>query len=168
MFNKKKLFIPVLLLPLLFSAGCKMGHQGESKRNDNTVRNVSYKNTTNNTVNRHPANNKMTVAKKAAKKVAALKEIKDANVIVTGNSAFVAVVMRNGSKGDVPSHLKTKIADRVKSTDKHIKNVYISANPDFVARMKDYGDKIKKGHPVTGLFTEFSKMVRRVFPDYKG
>lgn len=93
-----------------------------------------------------------------------MQEVRHANVIVTENNAYVAVVLEDNTKGDVREDLEKKISDQVKSTDKGINNVFVSSNPDFVDRMGDYGDKIQKGEPVKGLFEEFTEMVERVFP----
>ncbi|AOC90368.1 YhcN/YlaJ family sporulation lipoprotein [Bacillus sp. L381] len=175
---KKQAVISALLLPMLITAGCSMGNQGEGKRNHDRTQNVNYRNTPNdgatnmNTVNRHNQNTtdhnnnrNLRVADKAADKVTDLKEVKNATVIVAGNSAYVAVVLTNGQKGAIANHLKQKITDKVKSADKHVRTVYVSANPDFVERMQGYGKRIKNGHPVSGLFDEFGQMVQRVFPN---
>lgn len=138
-----------------------MGNQGEGKRNDNRTQNVNYRNTPTD----HNNNRNLRVADKAADKVTDLKEVKNATVIVAGNSAFVAVVLTNGQKGASVNHLKQKITDKVKSADKHVRTVYVSANPDFVERMQGYVKRIKNGHPVSGLFDEFGQMVQRVFPN---
>ncbi|MGA9227560.1 MAG: YhcN/YlaJ family sporulation lipoprotein, partial [Mesobacillus sp.] len=82
----------------------------------------------------------------------------------TDRAAYVAVVLSNDETGNVRKDLEKKISDRVKSTDSNIENVYVSSNPDFVDRMKDYGDKIQNGEPIRGLFDGFSEMVQRVFP----
>lgn len=158
---KKQAVISALLLPMLITAGCGMGNQGEGKRNDNRTQNVNYRNTPTD----HNNNRNLRVADKAADKVTDLKEVKNATVIVAGNSAFVAVVLTNGQKGASANHLKQKITDKVKSADKHVRTVYVSANPDFVERMQGYVKRIKNGHPVSGLFDEFGQMVQRVFPN---
>jgi YhcN/YlaJ family sporulation lipoprotein len=61
--------------------------------------------------------------------------------------------------------LEKKIADQVRATDSDIQEVYVSANPDFVNRMKDYEKRINEGAPVKGLFEEFTEAVQRVFPN---
>lgn len=58
-----------------------------------------------------------------------------------------------------------KISDQVKSTDQDIQNVYVSSNPEFVERMRGYGDQLQDGRPVRGLFEEFGEMVERIFPN---
>ncbi|KAF1680404.1 MULTISPECIES: YhcN/YlaJ family sporulation lipoprotein [Bacillus] len=182
MFGKKQAFASVLLIPLLMT-GCSMGDQGEGKRDNNDVRNVNYRNPANddlrnvnnrdnvdnnmndNVNNNHDNDRKLAVADKAADKVTDLKEVKHANVIVAGQQAYVAVVLTNGNKGAVENDLKKKVAKKVRSTDKNIDNVYVSANPDFVERMQGYGKRIQNGDPIAGLFDEFTQTVQRVFPN---
>lgn len=107
---------------------------------------------------------RMRVADKAQDKIENMQEVRHANVIVTDNNAYVAVVLEDNSKGDVREDVEKKISDQVKTTDKRIRNVFVSSNPDFVDRMGDYGDKIQNGEPVKGLVEEFTEMVQRVFP----
>jgi spore cortex protein len=108
---------------------------------------------------------RMRVADKAQDKIENMQEVRHANVIVTENNAYVAVVLEDNSKGDVREDVEKKISDQVKTTDKGIRNVFVSSNPDFVDRMGDYGDKIQNGEPVKGLVEEFTEMVQRVFPN---
>ncbi len=99
------------------------------------------------------------------RRIAKLDEIDTTNVIVTNRNAYVAVVLRDGAKGEVTNRLENKIADKIRAEDPDIRNVYVSSNPDFVDRMTDYGNKITEGRPVSGFFEEFTEMVRRVFPN---
>ncbi|MCL6574281.1 MAG: YhcN/YlaJ family sporulation lipoprotein, partial [Bacillus sp. (in: Bacteria)] len=66
--------------------------------------------------------------------------------------------------GEVSPYVEDEIAGRVRSTDRNIRNVYVSSNPDFVDRMSEYGDKIRSGRPITGLYKEFNVMIQSVFP----
>lgn len=109
--------------------------------------------------------NKMEVADKAADRIAELDEVRTANVIVTNRNAYVAFVLKDGEKGEVTDKTENKIADQVRKTDSDIRDVFVSSNPDFVERMKDYGKRIKEGDPIEGLFEEFTETVRRVFPN---
>ncbi|MCY8511944.1 YhcN/YlaJ family sporulation lipoprotein [Bacillus atrophaeus] len=192
MFGKKQAVMSVFLIPLLITAGCGMANQGEGNRDNNRPENVNYRNPENDgtrnmnnvgndrngNVNDNVGNNanndnnmndnqnrKLEVADKAADKISDLKEVKHANVIVAGDQAYVAVVLTNGQKGEVENKLKKKISDKVRSADKTIDNVFVSANPDFVERMQGYGERIQNGDPVAGFFDEFGQMVQRVFPN---
>ncbi|KUL15624.1 Lipoprotein YhcN [Bacillus paralicheniformis] len=186
MFNMKKSAIAALLLPLLFTAGCGMANQGadNNRRNqDNALQNVTNRDNDRTNVNdgrnvndqmnvtdNRDANrddNNMEVADKAADKVAELKEVNHANVIVTNRNAYVAVVLKGNPKGDVTNELKEKISKKVKDTDNNINNVFVSANPDFVDRMRNYGDRIQNGEPIQGIFDEFGETINRIFPDQR-
>lgn len=108
---------------------------------------------------------RLEVADKAADRIAKLDEVDSAIVIVTNRNAYVAVVLRDGTKGEVTDRLEKKIADQVRATDPDIRDVFVSSNPDFVERMRDYGNRINEGAPVKGLFEEFTETIRRVFPN---
>lgn len=108
---------------------------------------------------------KMRIADQAAKKVADMREVDTANVIATENNAYVAVKLANGEK--LTNGLEKRISEKVKSVDRDIDRVFISANPDFYNHMRDYANDIRAGKPVSGFFNEFSQTVRRVFPDVK-
>ncbi|MGM0846546.1 MAG: YhcN/YlaJ family sporulation lipoprotein [Bacillota bacterium] len=168
----------VVLAGLVMMAGCGMANNGNEAGNNNLQpENVGYNNG-NNTNNMNNADNngmfgddmnngeqKMTSSDKAAKKVNELKEVKQANVIMTENNAFVAVVLEDNAEGDVTKQIKKKVSQAVKDTEQSIENVYVSSNPDFVERMRGYGDDLQNGEPVEGLFEEFGEMTRRIFPN---
>ena len=186
MFSMKKGAIVALLLPFLFTAGCGMANQGadNNRRNqDNALQNVTNRDndrtnvndgrnvndqmnvTDNRDANRN--NNNMEVADKAADKVAELKEVSSANVITTNRNAYVAVVLKGNPKGNLTNELKGKISKKVKEADNNINNVFVSANPDFVDRMRNYGDRIQNGEPIEGMFEEFGETINRIFPNQR-
>lgn len=152
----KWLFILTLSVVLTACGADSAADENNKEKNDRgtKVQNVDDENN----------DSKMRVADKAQDKIENMQEVRHANVIVTENNAYVAVVLEDNTKGDVREDLEKKISDQVKTTDKGIRDVFVSSNPDFVDRMGDYGDKIQKGEPVKGLFEEFTEMVERVFP----
>jgi len=105
------------------------------------------------------------IAKEAADRVSNLKEVRRANVLVTGNNAYVAVMLNNRSRGELPKTFENKIAREVKKADNTIDNVYVTTNPDFYNRVTDFGNELRKGHPVKGLYDQISSAVNRVFPN---
>ncbi|WP_405174965.1 YhcN/YlaJ family sporulation lipoprotein [Paenibacillus sp. FSL H8-0261] len=64
----------------------------------------------------------------------------------------------------VTKEIKAKIAAEVKKHDATIKDVYVSANPDFVERVNVYAEEARAGHPIKGFVDEFRTMVERIFP----
>ncbi|WP_438318273.1 YhcN/YlaJ family sporulation lipoprotein [Sporosarcina sp. FA9] len=108
---------------------------------------------------------KLEVAKDAANLITELDEVESATVIVTNNNAYTAVVLHDQASEELSPDVEDKIADKVRTANSAIENVYVSLNPDFVKQMNDYGEKINEGKPVEGFFEEFSEAMKRVFPD---
>ncbi|OAB48132.1 YhcN/YlaJ family sporulation lipoprotein [Paenibacillus antarcticus] len=64
--------------------------------------------------------------------------------------------------------VKDKIADLVKKSDPSVKNVYVSANPEFVDRVGNFVTDVSNGHPISGIVNEFQTLVNRIFPTASG
>ena len=64
--------------------------------------------------------------------------------------------------------VKDKIADLVKKSDPSVKNVYVSANPEFVERVGNFVTDVSNGHPISGVVNEFQALVNRIFPTASG
>ena len=137
-------------------------------RNNNGINMNSRNNTSTNMGNRknngENNQNRMTVADKAAEKIVSMREVDQANVIVTDNNAYVAAKLANHSGNRLEKDTENKISDVVKSTDQDIDNVYVSVNPDFYERTTSYANDIRNGRPIAGFFDEFNTLVRRIFP----
>jgi spore cortex protein len=159
---KKSLILLAILIFSLDLTGCT---KNNVNKNDVVDRNQNV--TNNNITNDRNNRSKMSVADDAAKKVADLPEVDNANVIVTENNAYVAVKLSPNSRNKGTYSIEHKISKRVKSTDRDIDHVYVSENPDFYDRMNTYASDIRKGRPVSGFFSEFTETIRRVFPKAK-
>lgn len=105
---------------------------------------------------------KLKLANDVAEKITEMKEVDTATAIVFEKNAYVAVMLKEGTKGN--KEIEKKIADLAKEVDTNLKNVYVSLNPDVVKQMNDYRDKINANEPIEGIFKEFSDMIKRVFP----
>lgn len=68
----------------------------------------------------------------------------------------------------VSDALKNKIAQEVKAVKPDIRNVYVSANPEFVNRMTGYSERFRNGQPLRGMILQFNTMVERIFPQRAG
>ncbi len=140
--------------------------KAQNTRDNNDLRDVGFQ--PDGDQNNNVDNNNQTrleVADKAADRIAKLNEVDTANVIVTNRNAYVAVVLKNEANREVTDPLKKKISDQVKATDRDIRNVYVSSDPDFVNRMEGYGNRINEDATRNGLFEDFTETVRRVFPN---
>lgn len=134
--------------------------QNRMNNGQNTMNNDHLnQNTTGNT------ERKVEVADDAADKIAALKEVERANVLVTDRNAYVGVELKKDVKES--EALKKKIADEVRNVHSEFNNVYVSFNPDVAKRFTEYGNQIRAGEPVEGFFDEFTTSINRMFPEAK-
>ena len=134
----------------------KVNYQTNNGTNTNQVRNVG---------NRNFNDNDFTLSDDIANRVAGMKEVKSARVLITDHTAYVAAVLNNDEGGRVSKRIENKIADTVRSVDKSVDNVYVSTNPDFVDRVNRYANDVGNGRPVKGFGQEFGELVNRVFPN---
>ena len=141
---------------------------GYPNGNDNVTNRVDRNNNVTNMTDRNNNGdnnqNRLAVADKAAEKIVSMREVDQANVIVTDNNAYVAAKLANHNGNRLEKDVENKISDVVKSTDQNIDNVYVSVNPDFYERTTSYANDIRNGRPIAGFFDEFNTLVRRIFP----
>lgn len=164
----KVLRIVATLLVIFSLVGCGM-NKTEKVENDTantntetTEDNSSTDSTTDDNVDSDD-NQELAVADDVADKIVEMNEVESANVIVTDENAYVAVVLKEGT--DSSEEMENKIADQARSANADFNNVYVSTNPDFVKQMNEYGEKIRANEPVEGFFEEFADAMKRVFPD---
>jgi len=103
-------------------------------------------------------------ARTIAQKVANLNEVDRASCLITGNTAIVAVDMKNNIRGQMTTELKQKIETKVKNTDNRIKNVAITADPDLSTRVRTMATDMENGKPITGFADEIKEILRRITP----
>jgi len=173
------LSVAILLAMILTACGNNNDNNDKNNTTDDTVNNGEVNNGANTTGNDHndmnnDANNNngnnnngndFSFSDEAADKVAAMDGVDNATVVMMGNSAYVAVGLKEGTNES--DDLKTRISDEVKNVNADIDKVYVSANPDFLKEINDYRTKYNNGQPVEGLFEEIGDSIKRVFPDSK-
>lgn len=64
----------------------------------------------------------------------------------------------------LPSHVRNKVANKVKQYAPHIQHVYVSNDPDFVTRMGGYARDLGNGLPFSGMRNDFRTLADRLFP----
>ncbi|MGE7763873.1 YhcN/YlaJ family sporulation lipoprotein [Peribacillus sp. NPDC096540] len=139
----------------------------DTRLNNNDLNNNDLNNNNlNDNVNDNGTND-LRVSEDISNRVEALKEVKNAWVIVTDHHAYVGAVLNDGEDKDLTNELKDRIADTVRGADSSVEKVYVSTNPDFVQRMNDYVTDINNGKPVKGLVDDFRDLVTRIFPSPK-
>jgi spore cortex protein len=149
----------------LVTAGCTSNAKNQVKQQGTKMQQVP------NNVNKKIVNpnvtkkieNRFDIAQASADRIVRLNGVKGANVLVTNHNAYVAAVV-NTPTHQITKALEDRMAHEVRATDPTIKNVYVSTNPQFVNRVKQYVDDVKHGRPVSGFFNELSQMIQRIFP----
>jgi spore cortex protein len=171
----KMLQVPVTLLLIFSLMGCgtannddenndKTDNRTETNTNDNANNDkASNSGNTNDKEGNTASEQQVNVSDETADDVETVEGVENAYVLVTDTNAYVAVELKEGI--DETEQLESKIAEQVRKGNQEFENVYVSANPDFVKQMNDYGNKIREGKPVEGFFEEFTDAVQRVFPD---
>jgi YhcN/YlaJ family sporulation lipoprotein len=164
MFTKTTKVIVMLVFSFsVFTAGCSTKATNQVKQQGTHVQQQGTK--VQQVPNQVPkkVENRFDVAQAAADRIARLKGVKSANVLVTNRNAYVAAVV-NIPSNQITRVLEDQIAKEVRATDRSIQKVYVSTNPEFVARVRQYVDDVKRGRPVSGLFDQLNKIIQRIFP----
>ncbi|SHH70600.1 sporulation lipoprotein, YhcN/YlaJ family [Caloranaerobacter azorensis DSM 13643] len=103
-------------------------------------------------------------AEKIADSIVDLPGVNDATVVITGNTALVGVDIEKELEGKVVTDLKKQIVTRVKQTDKDIKNVTVTADPDLFERIDDIAQEINRGRGMSEFADEVKEIIRRITP----
>ncbi|MCL6631272.1 MAG: YhcN/YlaJ family sporulation lipoprotein [Alicyclobacillus herbarius] len=111
------------------------------------------------------ANANLAVEQDIANRVVAVTHVRNANVLVAGHTAYVAVELRPGVHTGLAERTKDQIISVVKDRHPQIRTVYVSANPDVYQQFQKFARDIQQGQPVSAVWNQFSAMVQRVWPN---
>lgn len=170
----KYALIPILILTLSLTAGCTYydddhayNHQSENfvqnvrNNSGNRMNYVDMQNTP--PSNRNPEHGgRIQVADDIATEIDEFEEVALANVLVYNQDAYIAVVLESRDS-QVSKPLHSTISHLVKNEDRDIKNVYISANPEFVRTMAMLVNHISYQHNDNDVLADFQKAVQKEF-----
>jgi YhcN/YlaJ family sporulation lipoprotein len=157
MFTKAtKVIVMLVFVFSVFTAGCTSNAKNQVKQQGTNMQEAPKQ------VGRK-IENQFDIAQAAADRIVRLNGVKGANVLVTKHNAYVAAVV-NTPANQITKALEDQIANEVRATDPTIQNVYVSTNPEFVDRVKQYVDDVRHGRPVSGFFNELNQIIQRIFP----
>ncbi|MBO8157710.1 MAG: YhcN/YlaJ family sporulation lipoprotein [Bacillaceae bacterium] len=106
-------------------------------------------------------NTRFEVADDAADRIAQeVREVERAYVLAGNNNAYVAAVL-DSDQERIDANLRERIERVVRSVDRDIDNVYVTANNEFV----DLADGYVNGENRDGFYDDFNNMTQRLFPD---
>ncbi|WP_082860580.1 YhcN/YlaJ family sporulation lipoprotein [Domibacillus aminovorans] len=99
-----------------------------------------------------------------ATRIADMKQIEQAHVIIQGHKAYVALVLNDTAEA-VPVPIEEKISDLLMDEDPQIEEVFVSAKPEFVKYMAEFEKRLTAGEPSKDFIDEFGNTVRKIFPN---
>lgn len=88
--------------------------------------------------------------------------VRDATVVVSGNTAYVGLVLDTNTAN--ASDIKNKVTQQIRSSNRAISTVYVSTETSFIDRLRNVGTGISGGKPISGFTTELRDLVRRINP----
>lgn len=147
---------------------------GDRNINENTVKEPDSDNLGNDDLDRNELNDDMidndadnmtNRSKVISEKLTDIDGIKNATVIITGNTALIGVDIPADTQDDKIKELKNKVESTTKNTDKDIDNVAITADADIVTRIKNMGKDITNGKPISGFGEEIEEIIKRITPN---
>ena len=95
-------------------------------------------------------------------------QVKDSRVVISEHMAYVSVEIDKTADASESMNLKDEISRVTKKTDSNITTVYVMEDADTFTRMKEIGDDIADGKPVSGFLKELENMFVRVTPTPQG
>lgn len=189
MFSRKKKFfvcsIALLCVSCLIFAGCGRNNNNTqtppSNNNQATTNEENITGDTNNSMTgteekartntaTEPANNTDNTdlhqrAEKIAKAVTdEIAQVRDSRVVISQRMAYVSVDIDKTADTAESAALKDEISSIVKKTDAEIETVYVMEDANTFTRMKEIGEDIANGQPVSGFLEELENMFVRVTP----
>lgn len=89
-----------------------------------------------------------------------ISELSDARVIVSGNTALVAVRFSGAYQGGMTSRIREMIAGEVMKADPSIKTVGVTGENEDVVRVYTLSDRLRSGSPVDTLKNDIAEIIR--------
>ncbi len=115
----------------------------------------------NNTNNANDINNMREKSLSLKSQVKSIPQVKDANVVVLGNTALVAC---NPSTAAADANaLRDAVTKKIKSSDPSIKNVLVTESPDMVASINQMFNNMTN-RPMNEVTRDFNQLVRQIAP----
>ena len=109
-------------------------------------------------------NARFVVADDMADIIDELQEVERATVIVADRKAFIGVVLREEFRNRLTEPVENKITNQVTRMNESIRNVYISADPEFVRELNIIANRINRRVPADRYKNRFYRLISSQFP----
>ncbi|MHB8170235.1 MAG: YhcN/YlaJ family sporulation lipoprotein [Thermincolia bacterium] len=98
-----------------------------------------------------------------ADKVATVRGVNKASVVVVGNVALIGLDLDKDVEKAQTEAIRERAATQAKD-DPRIVNAVVESDPDSVARIQKIADGVRKGRPISEFFTEIGEFFNRLKP----
>lgn len=101
-----------------------------------------------------------------AEEVERLSEIDDAQVVVMGDTAIIAVEFDDQYKGEMTTRIQDMVKTRVQNVDKNIKNVRVTSDPSLFTTVGEMAQSLTSGtvKALDEIGDEFKTMLDKIVP----
>ncbi|WP_342552076.1 YhcN/YlaJ family sporulation lipoprotein [Paenibacillus sp. FSL R7-0652] len=89
--------------------------------------------------------------------------VQDANCVILGNTAVVGIDVDGDLERARVGTIKYAVAEALRKDPEGVDSI-VTADADVSERIKEIGEHIRKGHPISGFASELADMVGRIIP----
>jgi YhcN/YlaJ family sporulation lipoprotein len=151
-----------MLLIILFVviAGCANNNEaGENNENQQSAIHVK------NQVKDHEKERDAgAIAEKLVELASSVPNVNDATALVVGNVAIVGIDVNSKIDRSQVGTIKYSVAESLKH-DPYGANAIVIADPDTNVRLREMGNEIQQGRPISGIMDELSAIIGRLMPE---
>ncbi|HEX6922862.1 MAG TPA: YhcN/YlaJ family sporulation lipoprotein [Bacillales bacterium] len=163
----KKWQIAIASLLLAVTAGCQQNNQPAEEGRDNDNHNTKYmevkQSVNDNDAQKRERITSQDIARHLVKIATGVPQVKDATAVVTMGYAVVGIDVDKDVERSKVGTIKYAVAEAMRN-DRYGANAVVVADPDTVERLKNMGQAIKNGRPVSGVLDQLADIVGRVIP----
>ena len=89
--------------------------------------------------------------------------VQNANCIILGNTAIVGIDVDGDLERARVGTIKYSVAEALRKDPEGVDSI-VTADADVSERIKEIGEHIRQGHPISGFASELADMVGRIIP----
>ncbi|WP_456275634.1 YhcN/YlaJ family sporulation lipoprotein [Bacillus sp. AK128] len=104
------------------------------------------------------------IAENLVKLASSVPNVNDATALVLGNVAIVGIDVNSKIDRSRVGTIKYSVAESLKH-DPHGANAIVIADPDTNVRLREMGNEIQQGRPISGIMDELSAIIGRLMPE---
>lgn len=101
------------------------------------------------------------LAKQVADEAVKVNGVNSVTVVLTGSTAMAGVDLKPGVD---PNVVKDEVASVIKKSEKRIKNVLVSTDPELNQRIASISKGIAEGRPISSFAVEVREIMNRLTP----